>query len=59
MKDQPLIPLWYNGVWAQFTTKYWKSWPAAGSNPYMPAMWRGYMQMTGIDMITHLKKGGV
>ena len=23
---------------------------------YVPAMWRGYLQMTGIDMITHLKK---
>jgi len=57
MQDLPLIPLWYNGVWAQFTSKYWKSWPAGGtSRQYIPAMWRGYMQMTGIDMITHLKK---
>jgi peptide/nickel transport system substrate-binding protein len=57
MQDQPLIPLWYNGVWAQFTSKYWTNWPAAGtSRQYIPAMWRGYMQMTGIDMITHLKQ---
>ena len=57
MKDLPLIPLWYNGVWAQFTSKYWKNWPAAGtSRQYIPAMWRGYLQMTGIDAITHLKK---
>jgi peptide/nickel transport system substrate-binding protein len=57
MKDMPLIPLWYNGVWAQFTSKYWTNWPA-GNTPrqYMPAIWRGYMQMTGIDMITHLTK---
>lgn len=56
MKDLPLIPLWYNGVWAQFTSKYWTNWPASGtSRQYIPAMWRGYMQMTGIDMITHLK----
>lgn len=57
MKDLPLIPLWYNGVWAQMTTKYWKGWPAAGtSRQYVPAMWRGYLQMTGVDAITHLVK---
>ena len=55
MKDMPIIPLWYNGIWAQFTSKYWTSWPASGSRQYIPAMWRGYLQMTGIDMITHLK----
>ncbi|MGZ4315911.1 MAG: ABC transporter substrate-binding protein, partial [Gaiellaceae bacterium] len=56
MKDLPLIPLWYNGVWAQMTTKYWTDWPAANSTrQFVPAMWRGYLQMTGIDAITHLK----
>jgi peptide/nickel transport system substrate-binding protein len=56
MKDLPLIPLWYNGIWSQTTTKYWTNWPAGnGDRQFVPAMWRGYMQMTGIDMITHLK----
>jgi peptide/nickel transport system substrate-binding protein len=56
MKDLPLIPLWYNGVWAQFTSKYWTNWPATATDrQYIPAMWRGYLQMTGIDVITHLK----
>jgi peptide/nickel transport system substrate-binding protein len=56
MKDLPLIPLWYNGIWAQMTNKYWTSWPAANtSRQYVPVMWRGYLQMTGIDTITHLK----
>jgi len=57
MQDLPMIPLWYNGVWAQFTSKYWTNWPASGtSRQYFPAMWRGYLQMTGLDMITHLKQ---
>ena len=57
MQDMPMIPLWYNGVWAQFTSKYWTNWPASGtSRQYFPAMWRGYLQMTGLDMITHLKQ---
>jgi len=57
MQDLPLIPLWYNGVWAQMTSQNWKNWPAAGgSRQFIPAMWRGYLQMTGIDTITHLAK---
>jgi peptide/nickel transport system substrate-binding protein len=57
MQKLPLIPLWYNGVWAQFTSKYWTNWPSNNSSrKYVPAMWRGYLQMTGIDVITHLKK---
>jgi peptide/nickel transport system substrate-binding protein len=57
MQKLPLIPLWYNGVWAQFTSKYWTNWPSAKSpRQYVPAMWRGYLQMTGIDVITHLKQ---
>jgi peptide/nickel transport system substrate-binding protein len=57
MQKLPLIPLWYNGVWAQFTSKYWTNWPSAkSSRQYVPAMWRGYLQMTGIDVITHLKQ---
>jgi peptide/nickel transport system substrate-binding protein len=56
MKDLPAIPLWYNGIWSQMTTKYWTNWPAAGSSrQYVPVMWNGYLQMTGIDTITHLK----
>ena len=57
MKDLPIIPLWYNGQWAQFTSKYWTNWPAHGtSRQYTPIMWGGYLNMTGIDMITHLTK---
>ena len=56
MKDLPLIPLWYNGIWAQMTSKYWTNWPAANTDrQFVPVMWNGYLQMTGIDAITHLK----
>ena len=56
MKDLPMIPLWYNGIWAQMTSKYWTNWPAAKTDrQYVPVMWNGYLQMTGIDTITHLK----
>ncbi len=57
MTEVPIIPMWYNGVWAQTQSKYWKNWPSSTSNRhYIPCMWRGYLQMTGIDMFTHVRK---
>jgi peptide/nickel transport system substrate-binding protein len=56
LDELPLIPLWYGGLWAQSQSTYWTNWPSASSRRnYVPSMWRGYLQMTGIDMITHLK----
>jgi peptide/nickel transport system substrate-binding protein len=55
MQQLPVIPLWYNGQWAQFTSQHWTNWPNGSSRPYTPIMWGGYLNMTGIDMITHLR----
>jgi len=59
LQDLPLIPLWYNGVWAQANTGHWKSWPTVSSSKLqtLPAMWRGYLQMGGINMISNLQPG--
>ena len=55
MQQLPIIPLWYNGQWAQFVSKNWTNWPSSTSTrQYTPVMWNGYLQMTGIDVITHL-----
>jgi len=57
LSDTPIIPLWYNGVWAQTQSAYWKNWPSStSSRKYIPCMWRGYLQLTGMDMFTHVKK---
>jgi peptide/nickel transport system substrate-binding protein len=57
MQQMPVIPLWYNGIWAQFVSKYWTNWPSSSSpRQFVPVMWNGYLQMTGIDVITHLKQ---
>ena len=57
LEDLPVIPLWYNGVWAQWNTKHWTSWPAAGSSAqHLPALWRGYPQMGGMYMLSKLQK---
>jgi peptide/nickel transport system substrate-binding protein len=55
LRDLPAIPLWYNGMWAMFNTKYWTNWPSAKSRQYTPSSWRNYWQMTSIDMLTHLR----
>jgi peptide/nickel transport system substrate-binding protein len=55
LQDLPVIPLWYNGMWAMFNTQYWTNWPSAKTAQYTPASWRNYWQMTSIDMLTHLK----
>ena len=59
MQDLPEIPLWYNGVWSQAGTTTWTNWPSSTTaDNYIPAMWNGYLQMTGIDVITHVKPAG-
>jgi peptide/nickel transport system substrate-binding protein len=55
LQDLPAIPLWYNGIWAQWNTSHWSSFPKAKQNQVLPAMWRNYLQMTGIEMLTRLK----
>jgi peptide/nickel transport system substrate-binding protein len=58
MQDLPAIPLWYNGMWAMFNTRYWTNWPADGAREYTPASWRNYWQMTAIDMLAKLRPAG-
>jgi peptide/nickel transport system substrate-binding protein len=57
LTDLPTIPLWYNGLWAQTSTKVWTGWPSAaeGDNHYLPATWRGYWNMTSGLMLLDLK----
>ena len=57
LKDLPIIPLWYNGLWSQANNATWTNWPSAsaGSPHYVPATWRGYWQMGAVLMLTQLK----
>ncbi len=57
LNDMPLIPLWYNGMWAQYNNTYWTNWPSAaeGDNHYLPSTWRGYWNMTAIKMLSELE----
>jgi len=60
LTDMPAIPLWYNGLWAQWNTTYWTNWPSAkeGAPKHLPCTWNGYWNMTAILMLTELKPAG-
>ena len=34
LQKLPAIPLWYNGMWAMFQTKYWANWPSSTARNY-------------------------
>jgi len=55
LTDLPAIPLWYNGMWSQYNTSYWKNFPTSTGLQYTPSVWNGYINMTGIDALAHLK----
>ncbi|MCL4562452.1 MAG: ABC transporter substrate-binding protein [Chloroflexi bacterium] len=57
LTEYPTIPLWYNGLWSQVSNAVWTNWPSSAdsANHYLPASWRGYWNMTGIEMLLDLK----
>jgi peptide/nickel transport system substrate-binding protein len=55
LTDLPILPLWYNGAWAQFSTAYWTNWPSADGANYFPVTWNGYWNMTAILMLEQLE----
>lgn len=57
MTEFPTIPLWYNGLWSQVSNAVWTNWPSSadGANHFLPATWRGYWNMSGIQMLLALK----
>lgn len=57
LKDMPVIPLWYNGLWAQMSNLVWTNWPSAAEDTpnYLPCTWAGYWQMGGLMMLTELE----
>jgi peptide/nickel transport system substrate-binding protein len=59
LTDMPMIPLWYNGLWAQFSESAWTGWPTETSaNPTLPTTWSGYWQLGGLQTLINLKPAG-
>ena len=59
LTDYPVIPLWYNGAWAQWTsgpTAVWTGFPTStSSKPTYPITWNGYWQTGGLQTLVNLK----
>jgi len=57
LTEMPMIPLWYNGLWAQYSNAAWTNWPseAADTPNTLPCTWSGYWQMGGLLTLTTLK----
>jgi peptide/nickel transport system substrate-binding protein len=57
LTDMPMIPLWYNGLWAQWNDSTWTNWPseAPDAPKTLPSTWSGYWQMGGLMTLINLK----
>jgi peptide/nickel transport system substrate-binding protein len=59
LQDMPVIPLWYNGAWAQWPsgpTAVWTGFPTESSDsPTYPLTWNGYWQTGGLQTLINLK----
>ena len=57
LTDMPMIPLWYNGLWAQWNDSIWTNWPseAPDAPKTLPSTWSGYWQMGGLMTLINLK----
>jgi peptide/nickel transport system substrate-binding protein len=60
LTDLPAIPLWYNGMWSQYNTKYWTNFPKSTGSGLQntTVVWNGYLNMTTIDALAKLKPVG-
>lgn len=53
--DMPVIPLWHNGLWAQYTNLNWTNWPSE-KNPYgITVTWGNTYQLGMIDVLINLE----
>jgi ABC-type transport system substrate-binding protein len=57
LTEMPMIPLWYNGLWAQFNDSVWANWPTVAEDTpnTLPSTWSGYWQMGGLMTLTTLE----
>jgi peptide/nickel transport system substrate-binding protein len=56
LTDVPMIPLWYNGLWSQYSNAVWTNWPTETSaTPTLPTSWSGYWQLGGLKTLINLQ----
>ena len=57
LTDMPMIPLWYNGLWAQYSNAVWTNWPSEAENipSRLPCTWHPYWSMGGLLTLIELE----
>lgn len=55
LTEEPVIPLWYNGLWSQYSNNVWTNWPSDETAKVLPTMWHGYPQMGSVKMLAELQ----
>ena len=57
LTEMPLIPLWYNGLWAQYSNAVWTNWPTEAENipSRLPCSWHPYFVMGGLLTLIELE----
>ena len=56
LTEVPMIPLWYNGLWAQYSNAQWTNWPVDGSGSMaLPSTWHSYWQMGGMQTLLEIE----
>ncbi|GIH06265.1 ABC transporter substrate-binding protein [Rhizocola hellebori] len=60
LRELPVIPLWYNGLWAQANDTVWTNWPssASGAPKHFPTTWNNFWEKGSIYMLCDLKPVG-
>lgn len=60
LTEMPMIPLWYNGAWAQYNTSTWTNWPtdAADTPTYYPLTWGADWAIGGLLTLASLEPAG-
>lgn len=60
LTEMPAIPLWYNGMWAQYNESTWTNWPsdAAGAPKSFPSTWNNLYEVGSIKMFAEIKPAG-
>ena len=57
LTNEPIIPMWYNGQWAQVSNSVWTNWPCSTDKCSHSVLqtWNGFWQMGTINALMNLK----
>jgi peptide/nickel transport system substrate-binding protein len=55
LTELPVIPMWYNGYWAQMNNGTWTNWPSESGPNYLPITWGGAFEKGAVFMFANIE----